>query len=168
MESQRIAEIKAREQAATPGLWHHEKDCLDYIRDTNGLNICMVYQREDVAFIAHARTDIPALIAEVERLAAEDNERLNYAHDVGYEAALLYMKGIPETSWDTAECFRRLKEENAQLHAVVDQIDPNFFTRKCRVCGCDWNHPCKGGCSWIGDDLCSKCFQSVIRGENNG
>lgn len=75
MDAKYLAEIKAREQAATPGPWHHDKDCLDYIRDTNGSNICMIYQREDDAFIAHARTDIPALVAEVERLA-EENEKM--------------------------------------------------------------------------------------------
>ena len=29
--------------------------------------------------------------------------------------------------------------------------------RKCRVCGCDWNHACPGGCYWVEFDLCSRC-----------
>ena len=62
----------------------------------------------------------------------------------------------------------KLESENAQLRAVVEQIEPDFFTRKCRSCGCDWNHPCEDGCSWVGDDLCSKCLRKKLRGETNG
>lgn len=29
--------------------------------------------------------------------------------------------------------------------------------QKCRVCGCTNKHACKGGCTWIEQDLCSKC-----------
>lgn len=31
--------------------------------------------------------------------------------------------------------------------------------QKCRVCGCTWNHACKGGCYWVEDDLCSECVE---------
>lgn len=55
--------------------------------------------------------------------------------------------------------------ENSQFRSVIQQFDTDFFTRKCRVCGCDWNHPCEGGCSWVGEDLCSKCFQKGLRGK---
>ena len=53
--------------------------------------------------------------------------------------------------------------ENAQLRAVITQNDPDFFKRKCRVCGCDWNHPCEGGCYWVSDDLCSKCVGKEVK-----
>lgn len=53
--------------------------------------------------------------------------------------------------------------ENSQLRSVILQFDTDFFTRKCHVCGCDWNHPCEDGCSWIGDDLCSQCFQKGLK-----
>lgn len=29
--------------------------------------------------------------------------------------------------------------------------------RRCRVCGCDDEHACPGGCWWVEDDLCSAC-----------
>jgi len=29
--------------------------------------------------------------------------------------------------------------------------------RKCRICGCTWNHACPGGYYWVGWDLCSIC-----------
>ena len=28
---------------------------------------------------------------------------------------------------------------------------------QCRVCGCTDLDGCKGGCSWVADDLCSRC-----------
>ena len=33
--------------------------------------------------------------------------------------------------------------------------------RKCRVCGCDDLHACKGGCTWVDIDLCSQCFDKL-------
>lgn len=30
-------------------------------------------------------------------------------------------------------------------------------TKRCRICGCTWNNACIGGCSWVEEDLCSKC-----------
>lgn len=57
----------------------------------------------------------------------------------------------------TAIALQQSKFENAQLRAVITQNDPNFFKRKCRVCGCDWNHPCNGHDYWVEDDLCSAC-----------
>lgn len=29
--------------------------------------------------------------------------------------------------------------------------------RTCRVCGCTDDQACEGGCSWVEEDLCSKC-----------
>lgn len=29
--------------------------------------------------------------------------------------------------------------------------------RACRVCGCTETRACRGGCHWIGKDLCSAC-----------
>lgn len=56
-----LEEIKAREQAATPGPWPRNGS----IFAANGIN--------NADFIAHAIEDIPALIAEVERLTAKNN-----------------------------------------------------------------------------------------------
>lgn len=95
MTAERIAEIKAREGKATPGPW---VDKLHVAQTADGLEfgrsysviakdggVCMLYkgdryngyynQDADAAFIASARQDIPDLLAEVERLRAE-NKRL--------------------------------------------------------------------------------------------
>lgn len=36
------------------------------------------------------------------------------------------------------------------------------LNKKCRVCGCSWDHACEGGCYWVGDDLCSRCAQMSL------
>ena len=80
-----LAEIRARAEAATPGPWTVDEgpalaDPLlegegDWYRQIEGWTntgwewLCL--SPEDAAFIAHAREDIPALVAEVERLQAE-------------------------------------------------------------------------------------------------
>ena len=32
---------------------------------------------------------------------------------------------------------------------------------KCRVCGCDDLHACKGGCYWVEPGLCSQCHEKM-------
>lgn len=61
-----------------------------------------------------------------------------------------------------------ISAENEKLRAVIMQSDPEFFNRKCRVCGCTWDHACEGGCSWVEDDLCSKCCESATNEESKG
>ena len=66
MDSKYLAEIKAREQAATPGPWY--ADGWGLFDDIQGELVELHDTDPDAQFIAHARTDIPALVAEVERL----------------------------------------------------------------------------------------------------
>ena len=61
------------------------------------------------------------------------------------------------------EKMERMKIENAQLRTIVTQTDPKFFTRKCRVCGCDWNHACNDNDYWVDDNLCSVCVAKLRR-----
>ena len=72
-----IEEIKAREQAATPGPWKWKKDVLTapvpgyvvikpFLEDSpEKVTICIL--PNDMKFIAAARTDIPALIEQHEQ-----------------------------------------------------------------------------------------------------
>ncbi len=72
-----LAAIRAREQAATPGPWSY-KELKHYPYEvvvSPGGDHAFVVWLPDGRFIAHARTDIPWLLAEVERLTAE-NARL--------------------------------------------------------------------------------------------
>lgn len=93
MTAERLQEIRARHEAATPGPWAYEAhgDSGDYgvgvimdgndnyIEGYNDDNDCLLVEVVaievknivDADFIAHAHVDIPALLDEVERLNAE-------------------------------------------------------------------------------------------------
>jgi len=85
--------------------------------------------------------------------------------------AIAYIRKIND--FEKSQCkimlekLQRVKTESAQLRNVIEQMDTDFFKRKCRVCGCDWNHACLGGCSWVGDDLCSRCFSKMLGGKQD-
>ena len=91
MDQKRLEEIKKRAKAATKGPWANYERVKHIARDQNGglairLDVPdesgeeweplwdgydMLFPcSEDVDFIAHARTDIPELLAELERLRA--------------------------------------------------------------------------------------------------
>ena len=73
MDAKYLAEIKAREQAATPGPWKVGISAL--ITDANGHALFFGEDAKGNAdFIAHARTDIPALISEVEQMTKQLEE----------------------------------------------------------------------------------------------
>ena len=73
----RIAQIRARVEAATPGPWHDVEGAtpgMYWVELRHRATICdFPYEQgaqEDAAFIAHARADIPALLAAVEAVLA--------------------------------------------------------------------------------------------------
>lgn len=70
---EQIAEIKARTEKATPGPWievSHGNTVKSHGVDSLTGNVCSAIspRTQNAAFIAHARQDIPDLLAEVERL----------------------------------------------------------------------------------------------------
>ena len=70
MDAKYLAEIKVREQSATPGEWKIGISSL--ITDGKGAALFAGKGAKGNAdFIAHARTDVPALIAEIELLDEE-------------------------------------------------------------------------------------------------
>jgi hypothetical protein len=79
LRDEELAAIKKRVEAATPGPWAAtgEYFCLAAPDATHV--VCFGHDYDDYGdvkgpdaeFIAHARTDVPALLAEVERLRAE-------------------------------------------------------------------------------------------------
>jgi hypothetical protein len=73
MTDEELQAIEARANAATPGPWEvfaerevstEHKALMGCTHDGDGV----FYEREDAEFVAHARADIPALVAEVRRL----------------------------------------------------------------------------------------------------
>jgi len=88
--------IKARCDVATPGPWtcdslegvrcvaiveHEHPDLNRYVNTQTGVGRSGTL--EDGEFIAHTRVDVPALIAEIERLRVETNNlKTSYDHEV--------------------------------------------------------------------------------------
>jgi hypothetical protein len=89
MTPEQLNAIKARVEAATPGPWHTSKyqvlalnergECVGAVTAYDADDELL--DGENYTFIAHARTDIPMLLAEVERLqkALDQECRLNGA-----------------------------------------------------------------------------------------
>lgn len=95
--------IRERAEAATPGEWKGLDVSLFYQEGwlANG-PIAMSYEaaKSDAAFIAHARTDVPALLDEVERLHA-----------------ILGAGGVTYSEGETA-----LRAQLAEAHATAKQL----------------------------------------------
>lgn len=75
MDQQRLDAIRARCEAATKGPWELTKDGRYEDHDECRINLpndtIELCSYENGEFIAHARTDVPDLLAEVERLTRE-------------------------------------------------------------------------------------------------
>ena len=113
MDAERIAEIRARVEAATPGPWEqgmigdsliNEVDysaSFGFIEVNAELSDDGQYGVADATFIAASRQDIPDLLAEVERLSAErdmwhtDATKLD-ALAVKFEAELSRLRAVIE------------------------------------------------------------------------
>jgi len=76
MTSLRLQEIRARAEAATPGPWTENPNWPGCIHGPNGENVASdgdfsgVHDANDSDFVANARTDIPDLLDEIDRLQA--------------------------------------------------------------------------------------------------
>ena len=70
MNAEKLNEIKERAEKATSGPWDMQDDL--FVVEGDGLilgdMVAKATSEADAKFIAHAREDIPALVAEVERL----------------------------------------------------------------------------------------------------
>lgn len=85
LSKERLREIEARAKSATDGPWEaHEEDggvlpeWAIWMPDA-GHDGAMVEGKSDAEFIAHARADVPDLLAEVKRLRAGLTEALDLA-----------------------------------------------------------------------------------------
>ncbi|WP_336638443.1 hypothetical protein [Lysinibacillus fusiformis] len=81
--AEQLNAIKDRVAKATPGPWRSAG--LYGVRTQNDEALSIPLRPSDATFIAHAREDVPALIAEVERLLQQlekANGLLGWAHDV--------------------------------------------------------------------------------------
>ncbi len=82
--AKQLAAMKTRAEEATPGPWTPADEPLGYrifLQAAGGPGVAGGLTEEDACFIAAARTDVPRLIAEVERLTRERKEFKEIAHD---------------------------------------------------------------------------------------
>ena len=76
MTAEELAAIKKRCDKATPGPWKFDAHSKCYIWEDDGICVAVVWHyrspKENAEFIANARQDVPALLAQVERLMDEN------------------------------------------------------------------------------------------------
>ncbi len=83
--NEELTQIKERTEKATLGPWNSRKDGTVFLEHTQDIaNVCTV--NGDAEFIAHAREDVPRLVAEVERLRAELADIIVVAEEEAYES----------------------------------------------------------------------------------
>ena len=87
----RLDAIRQREQAAWPGDWHDNPtdDPAPFfvLAGPGSYVVADVFRGEDAAFIAHARADIPALLAVVEAAAAvmDNHDAQRYLNSTNFD-----------------------------------------------------------------------------------
>jgi hypothetical protein len=110
-----LTAIRKRAEAATEGPWEVNTADSEFAIYFDGDNMAMIEYGSiidgfsNAEFIAHARQDVPALIAEVERLRAENNR---IKEEVGVITFLVRMaKYYPDREEETIkEAVRRGEE----------------------------------------------------------
>jgi hypothetical protein len=122
-----IEEIKARAAAATPGPWKSKINgntvrSYGIISQTRKICSAISTLTADAEFIAHARTDIPDLIAEVERLQSLCQKL------IGEEGIFQEKEALIEN----------LRSDNARLQAENKRLTSILKTYGCETCiGCE-------------------------------
>ena len=92
-----ITEIERRAHAATPVEWVADHEFPDSVRGPSALRVTVFSCRrhQDVEFIAHAREDIPRLIAEVRSLR-EQNTLLRLQVSTGAQIIRASIAGLED------------------------------------------------------------------------
>ena len=148
MTREQLDAIRARVEAATPGPWEPSSDTLTWIHvEAHGLTVaeCRTYlnrQHTDkqndanAAFIASAREDVPALLAEVERLTAERDAIAKTAVQEWKDASgyddLLAAYSSAGHERDLAQ--NRLEAWKSCLHCGNTRADGDFWEDHCPAC----------------------------------
>lgn len=121
-----IEAIKAREQAATPGKWEYDYNNCVSMYDEKGIHELDICECEDICtenaeangeFIARAREDIPALLAELATVTAQ--------RDKAVEDMKLIADAIREERCDETCCFA------CKYNADFSVTDSGSFANEC-------------------------------------
>ena len=129
MDAERIAAIRARVDAATDGPWeasethHYHEGTFHAVYAEVEPNVASGVDPADAELIAHARTDIPDLLAEVERLTRWKREALpvlDGLQELG--RALDLPLGTRITGAEALAAVERLTTERDALAAQVERV----------------------------------------------
>lgn len=108
---EQLDEIAARAEAATAGPWRNAEECGVMSAAEEELQIAGGMHDEDRIFIAHARTDIPSLLAHIREVEWERDE------------ARAELSTLRETLARVKERRDEACEEVAQLKAQLETCD---------------------------------------------
>lgn len=135
IDKKRIEEIKERCEKATQGEWKVVANKSFGVQSENK-NIACCFRAENEQFIAHARQDIPYLLAELERLNSNEPLTLDELRQMNEEPVWIQTGrgGHWELSADAQDYF--------------DDRDPDFYGMECHVPGC--SSPCQHGLHQLG------------------
>jgi hypothetical protein len=115
--------IRKRAEASSSGPWHtyenYRKNNSEIITNSRHAFVAKVFTGQtDAEFIAHARQDVPALLAEVERLRVIENMHEEaIAEDHATKERLLDIIAEKDAEVD------RLRTANAKLIAELERAD---------------------------------------------
>jgi hypothetical protein len=125
MTDDELKAIEARANAATPGPWHlaitGDDDPDRANIEAGAIDVCDNPTNDDATFIAHARTDVPALVAEVRRLRrhSEALYELLSLRDVHIEPK---NKGDAQVAATLTQIMRHAVLEPEVFERLVDDI----------------------------------------------
>lgn len=113
MTDEELAVIKERAEKATPGPWYSDYASRPYVMAEH-TPVADVATDADADFIVHARTDVPALVAEVERLQGEED----HLQDALGETQRL----MGESNDALIHKLRDAEAEVARLQGIIDRV----------------------------------------------
>jgi cell division septum initiation protein DivIVA len=119
MSEERLKEIEQRLFLCTKPQWiyieHAQREATADVRNDSGAEVAMGIYTPNAAFIAHARQDVPALLAEVRRLREKYEgkaPRCNGGHE----------NNLPLALWDCPTCTEALRRQLLDAHGVIDEL----------------------------------------------
>lgn len=163
MTPEQLEAIKRRAEAATEGPWIVDHDArvdgCDHVvlLESADVAVCFLsnrsgdpdWQENNGAFIAAAREDIPALVAEVERLRAEVEDNQGWKRD---RKSLAIAEGILEDVGQLSLYLATVKDRYVANPEEFGKLHP--FLAKCCVKGCENTRVWDGACEKHQDGSC--------------
>jgi hypothetical protein len=107
----------------------------------------------------HKSKMIRLMLSEVERWLSDNMGSLDRLLDnfmMTHRAAAQAIKDGNKFTWRHATIENGVTPRSCSRPRPVTLDPPDYDEdRACRICGCTEYTPCRGGCSWVEEDLCS-------------